>query len=110
MYNTQKNETMFKFVFVRTPKPRQFNHVPIYWDPEKEARQERDERIQRDLGTNNPDEPFKSRIKRGSFRKKAWNAPTETSDMKAERRRSNIRLLCIAIVLIAIAYWMFITI
>lgn len=97
---------MFKFVFVRTPKPRQFNHVPIYWNPEEEARRERDERVKRNIGQTDPDEPFKSSIKRGSFRKKAWNAPAETSDMQTERRRSNIRLLLIAAILVAIGFWM----
>lgn len=101
---------MFKFVFVRTPKPRQFNHVPIYWNPEEEARQERDQRAARNVGETDPNKPFKSSIKRGSFRKKTWDAPAETSDMRAERRRSNIRLLVIAAILIVIAIWMITTI
>ncbi len=101
---------MFKFVFVRTPKPRQFNHVPIYWNPEEEARKERDARAARNAGQTDPDKPFQSSIKRGTFRKKLWDAPTETSDMRTERRRSNIRLLVIAAILIVIAIWMIMTI
>ena len=101
---------MFKFVFVRTPKPRQFHHVPIYWNEEKEARKERDERVRRKLGQTDPNEPFKSSIKRGSFRRKDYDAPSETSDMRAERRRSNIRLACIALLLLALAFWMMMTI
>ena len=40
---------MFKFVFVRTPRPRQFQHKPIYWNPEDDARKERDERVRQRL-------------------------------------------------------------
>lgn len=99
---------MFKFVFVRTPRPRQFQHKPIYWNPEDDERKERDKRVKQRLGQTAQDEPFKTSIKRGSFRKKRWDSPDETADIQAERRRSNIRLLVIALILIALSvamYW-----
>ena len=50
-----------------TPKPRGFNHVNIYYDPEKEEREERENRVNKELGIKQ--EEFKTSIKRGSFRR-----------------------------------------
>lgn len=90
---------MFKFVFVRTPKPRSFNHKPIYWNPDEEEHKERVARLQKDVDLAS----YKPNIKRGSFRRSRWDSPDETSDMQRERRRSNIRLLLIIFVLLVVA-------
>lgn len=37
------------FNFFKTPQVRKFEHKPIYWDPEKEERQERRERIRQEV-------------------------------------------------------------
>ena len=58
---------MFKFTFVKTPKPRAFYHRPIYWNPEEEERKERLERVRKDLGERDENEPYKASIKRGYF-------------------------------------------
>jgi len=100
---------MFKFTFVKTPKPRQFYHRPIYWDPQEEERKERVDRVRKELGERNDMEPYKSSIKRGSFRRGRWDEPSETSDMHSERRRSNIRLLVIIVVLLALAAMLYFT-
>ncbi len=93
---------MFGIKFLHTPKARKFNHKPIYWNPEAEARKEREERVNRELNGASADENFKSSITRGSFRNKRWDAPIETGDIRAERRRSNTRLLIIMAILLAI--------
>lgn len=94
---------MFKFKVFHTPQPRRFNHKPIYWDPEKEARDERMERVERELGQNNGNKPYKTGIKRGSFRQYRWEEVPETQDMRTQRHQSNIRLVLIIIALFIIA-------
>ena len=37
------------FNFFKQPKPRQYNHVPIYYDKQKEERAERYERIRKEM-------------------------------------------------------------
>ena len=100
---------MFKFTFVKTPKPRAFYHRPIYWNPEEEERKERLERVRKDLGERDENEPYKTSIKRGSFRRGRWEQPDETPDMHTERRRSNVRLFVIVLVLLALAAVLYLT-
>ncbi len=100
---------MFKFTFVKTPKPRAFYHRPIYWNPEEEERKERLERVRKDLGERHENEPYKTSIKRGSFRRGRWEQPDETPDMHTERRRSNVRLFVIVLVLLALAAVLYLT-
>lgn len=100
---------MFKFTFVKTPKPRAFYHRPIYWNPEEEERKERLERVRKDLGERDENEPYKASIKRGSFRRGRWEQPDETPDMHTERRRSNVRLFVIILVLLALAAVLYLT-
>ena len=100
---------MFKFTFVKTPKPRAFYHRPIYWNPEEEERKERLERVRKDLGERDENEPYKASIKRGSFRRGRWEQPDETPDMHTARRRSNVRLFVIILVLLALAAVLYLT-
>ena len=100
---------MFKFTFVKTPKPRAFYHRPIYWNPEEEERKERLERVRKDLGELDENQPYKASIKRGSFRRGRWEQPDETPDMHTERRRSNVRLFVIILVLLALAAVLYFT-
>ncbi len=44
---------MLKFTAFRTQKPRQFNYIPRFYDPEKEAREERRKQV---LGISDVDE------------------------------------------------------
>ena len=41
---------MALFSFYHMRKPRQFEHKPIYWDPHKEALEERVSKIKREMG------------------------------------------------------------
>jgi hypothetical protein len=100
---------MFKFTFVKTPKPRAFYHRPINWNPEEEERKERLERVRKDLGERDENQPYKASIKRGSFRRGRWEQPDETPDMHTERRRSNVRLFVIILVLLALAAVLYLT-
>ena len=101
---------MFKFTFVKTPKPRAFYHRPIYWNPEEEERKERLERVQKELGIRDENQPYTPSIKRGSFRRgRLEQQPEETSDMRTERRRSNVRLFVIVVVLLLLAAVLYFT-
>ena len=96
----------FKFVFLRTPKPRQFYHKPIYWDPEKEEREEAIAAAKKNAGIKDENEPFKTSIKRGSFRKNRFDQPENidhNDEIRKARRLSNIRFAIIAIILFIIA-------
>ena len=96
----------FKFVFLRTPKPRQFYHKPIYWDPEKEEREEAIAAAKKNAGIRDENEPFKTSIKRGTFRKNRFEQPDDIDnkdEIRKIRRASNIRAAIIAIILFIVA-------
>ena len=83
--------------FFKTPKPRPYRHKFIYYDPEKEERQEREERVNKELGIKDENKPFVTSIKRGSFRRMYEDGVevNNNSDFKRQKRASNIRLLII---------------
>lgn len=93
-----------KITFIKAPKPRRFVHKNIYYDPEKEEREERELRVNKELGLTDKDEPFKTSIRRGSFRRPENNRGVDlTPDMQRERKMANIRFVIIAVILIVIA-------
>ena len=57
---------MALFSFYNMRKPRQFDHKPIYWDPHKEALEERISKVKREMGVEEPLEEYKPHIK-GTF-------------------------------------------
>jgi len=87
--------------FIKLPKHKQFNYAPIYWDQEKEAREERTRKIQQEMGVDVPAGPSRTTIKRGSFRQ-----VRQKTNIKATRN-SNIRLVVILAILFFLAYLIF---
>jgi hypothetical protein len=92
-----------KFSFIKTPSNRKFNLQPIYYDEAKEERIERERRIRKELGLSSSDtqedkSTFKSRIK-GQMRPKIR---TRYDAGQQERRISNLRLVVILIILMAL--------
>lgn len=87
--------------FFKLPKPRKFSYSPLYWDPEKEEREDRVRRIKQEMGIGDPSGPARTTIRRGSFRQ-----ASKKTRVKANRS-SNIRLLVILAVLFLIAYLLF---
>lgn len=88
--------------FLHTPKPRGYRHVNIYYDPEREARQESENRVNKELGLDDETE-FRTSIKRGSFRrmrKMADGGAEPDSDVRLQARRANIRFAIIAAILL----------
>jgi hypothetical protein len=86
--------------FIKLPGHKQFNYTPRYWDPEKEAREERIRQIKQEMGIEVPSDPNRTTIRRGSFR------AAQKHKQKASRS-SNIRLLVILAVLMFLAYLIF---
>ena len=87
--------------FIKLQGNKKFSYSPLYWDPEKEARDERIRQIKQEMGVEVPSYPNRTTIKRGSFRTAAKNAKVKTS------RTSNIRLLVILAILLFLAYLIF---
>jgi uncharacterized membrane protein len=85
--------------FFRTPKPKAFNYRPIYYDPVKEERDERNRRIEQEMGVKQEqDTAFKPGIQRGSMR-------SYYQKNQQVKRASNIRLILIILFLLFVAYW-----
>jgi hypothetical protein len=85
-----------KIVFFKTPKPKQFNYKPIYYDAKKEALEER--RRQLGIGTGdgkNPD--LKSMLARNWRRR----------DRDPERKKSSRMSLFIFLIIILFLIYVF---
>ena len=96
------------FSFYKMRKPRQFEHKPIYFDPQKEALQKRIQKAKVELGVVEPDfELYKEEI-RGSFvegTKHLKKSKNKGDDIR-NRVYKNARLLLILALLIFI-FWFF---
>ena len=99
---------MALFSFYNTRKPRQFNHKPIYWDPHKEAMEERVRKIKREIGMDESLEEYKPQIK-GTFIE--GTSHLKKSDDRGDNERSrtykNVKLLVALAVLGALFWYLF---
>ncbi len=86
--------------FFATAKPRRFHYTPRYYDPEKEALQQRIAQIEQELGLRQG-EAYVPKIRRGQmathFKRKS----------KRREKTSNIRLLIILAILFFLSYLLF---
>lgn len=87
--------------FFKLAKPRQFEHIPIYYDPEKEKREERNRRIRQELGMKVDEKRKTTSISRGSFRQ------YKSRYSQKANAQSNRRLIIILAVLALLAYLLF---
>jgi len=93
------------FPFYNMRKPRQYEHKPIYWDPRKEALEERERRIRREMGLEEPLEDYKPQIK-GKFvegtshLKRSYN---KGEDIRSRRYKSF--KLALWLVVLAVIFW-----
>lgn len=78
-----------------------FNYTPLYYDPDKEERDDRVRRIKAELGQEISFSKKSSAITRGSFRQYS------AKDKRKSGRESNLRLLVIAVALMLLAYILF---
>ncbi|MDR2121273.1 MAG: hypothetical protein LBP64_10450 [Tannerella sp.] len=94
------------FSFYNVRKPRRFEHKPIYWDPRKEALEERIRKVKREMGVQEETpEDYKPSIK-GTFIEGTTHL--KKSRVKGDdihnRTYRNMRLLLLLAVL-AVVFW-----
>ncbi len=92
--------------FLHLPRAKHFNIVTRFYDPQKEAMKEREERIKRELAQGNEEEIsslYRSGIK-GQFRNSGKLPHSKT--VADARRKSNMRLLIIVVILSALFYFL----
>lgn len=86
--------------FFKTPKHRQFNYRPIYYNQQKEELQERIRQIEQEMGVNKPEgSNYVPGIKKGQMK-------GHFRDTRRVKRQSNVRLLVILLALFALAYYL----
>ncbi len=83
--------------FFKIPRHREFNYQPIYYNPEKEEREERNRGIKRELGIKEEGKEYRPIIRRGSMK-------TYFKGNKRAARNSNLRLILIIAFLFFVAY------
>jgi hypothetical protein len=84
----------------RTPKPKQFQYTPIFYNAQKEALKEREKQIRQEMGITEGDIPRVSMIK-GQIRRQY-----ESKIKGSGSRKSNMRLVLIFVALSIIAYYL----
>lgn len=80
------------FNFLQTPKIRRFHHECIYYDPQKEARLEREERIRKKREAEEKGELYVEPLKKGVFKSQLKSS---TTILQAKRLKMYITLLMI---------------
>ena len=93
--------------FFHTPPAKKFHITPRFYDPDKEAREEREKRIKEELGIVDDEtdinKPYRPNIK-GQFRKAGdWRARSSEEARKAQNRR----LIVLILILVLIVYLFF---
>lgn len=85
------------FSFYNNRRPRQYDHKPIYFDPHKEAMEERVRKIKKEMGLIEQDEDFKPSIK-GTF-------VEGTSHLKKGFRKENLPATVLIKILFLLVQW-----
>lgn len=100
---------MALFSFYNVRKPRQFDHKPIYWDPHREAMEERVQKIKREIGMEEEDlEHYKPNIK-GTFIEGTSHLKKslDKGDDSRIRKYRNVKLIVAAVLLVALFWFLF---
>ncbi|MBC5633480.1 hypothetical protein [Parabacteroides hominis] len=101
---------MALFSFYNVRKPRQYAHKPIYWDPHKEAMEDRIRKVKREIGMDDQlsAEDYKAEIK-GSFIEGTSHLKKsrDKGDDSRSRTYKNVKLLVAAAVLAALFWVLF---
>lgn len=89
--------------FFKLHKPLVYKYKPIYYDPKKEAQQERMKNLGKEENTDESAVYEPKILRRGAFRAMA---DKNKNSMHAQSRQSNIRLVIIILILFLIAYFL----
>lgn len=87
-----------RITFLKTPKPREFNYIPRYYDEQKEISEERKKRLEKEMGIAQPG-GYQPNITRGSITRKF-------TQRRRSSRASSIRLVVIVVILTLLAYYL----
>ncbi len=89
--------------FFKQSKPRKFEHQPIYYDTQKEARQERLQRVKAEMGLIEEKEIKKDyeKIIRGSFREAV---PGGSRSKRQQNGNKMLRIIVVVFIIIIVAY------
>lgn len=82
----------------KTPRPKAFNYVPVYYNQEKEEFEERIKKAEQEAKAKMDKLEYKPSIKRGDMRGYFKSATQQ-------KRSSNIRLIVILMALLIAAYF-----
>ncbi|HAN19934.1 MAG: hypothetical protein A2X13_11055 [Bacteroidetes bacterium GWC2_33_15] len=88
--------------FFHTPKSKQFNYKPRYYDERKEELENRINQIKKEMGKedlSDSEKPYTSNIK-GQIRRSGKRT-------KVSKDKSNLRLILIIVILFALIYFFF---
>ncbi|MDR1920057.1 MAG: hypothetical protein LBQ65_10490 [Tannerellaceae bacterium] len=97
------------FYFYNVRKPKQFNYQPLYYDPRKEAMEERKLKVKRELGMEISAEEYKPQI-RGSFFEGTTHLRKSRlrGDDSHSRTYKNVRLaLFLTLLIVALLWFLF---
>lgn len=86
--------------FFKIPQHKRFNYQPLYYDEEKERREERRKRIRKELGKSEADDHYVPNITRGSMR-------GYFDKSRRAKKQSNLRLVILVLFLIFVSYFLF---
>ncbi len=93
-----------KFGLFKLPnRHRRFDYVPRYYNPDKEALQEKIDRAKKE-NTVDDEGKFAREIKFRSKMEDKWGS----ADVQSQRRQSNIRLIVILAVIVVAFYYIFV--
>jgi len=92
--------------FFKSPKNKKYTYQPRYWDPKKEALEERLQKFKGKDGKNDV-EAVKARLSKGFQRGGGGMDFKVSAQMRAaESKRSNRMLLAVVIILVVLAYFL----
>ncbi len=93
-------------IFFNIRKPRKFEHKPIYFDPDKEALQQRVEKVKRELGMTE-EKDYRNEIK-GAFLEQTKHVKRRGTSFERPGNDRNIKL-AVAMVCLIILFWFLLT-
>ncbi len=86
------------FNFTKTPNIRRYHHEYIYYDPQKEEREKRIERVRKKKEAKENGLLYADNIRN------AFSAQREERNKK--RKGNNVHYIIMAIVIVALIYWL----
>ncbi|MCR9011396.1 MULTISPECIES: hypothetical protein [Gabonibacter] len=88
--------------FFNQPKPKRFELKPRYWDPEAEARKEREKRMRAELGLKEDGEEYIPDVRSGFQREYA----RRKANRPAKSMSYSLRLFLILIVILLVIFYL----